>query len=74
MIYVIKATEINPKQNHQYKILPPQERCRAENEIRKPQIVTVNEKPITNIDNNIIYEYVNNAKPQIKKRQEAQNE
>ena len=43
--------KINPekfyKKNHQYKILPPPvEKIKLDNEIKKPAIVTVKEKPI----------------------------
>lgn len=34
------------KKGHQYKILPPSERVRADNEVRKPPIITVRDKPI----------------------------
>ena len=41
---------INPerfiKKNHQYKILPPKERLRSDEEVKKPPVVTVKEKPI----------------------------
>lgn len=42
--------KINPerfiKKGHQYKIIPPPERIRSTNEVKKPAIVTVDEKPI----------------------------
>jgi len=42
--------KINPekfiKKNHQYKIIPEPERIKSNNEIRKPPVVTVYDKPI----------------------------
>ena len=45
-----RGYKVNPEQfirkNHQYKILPPPERIKSANEIRKPNVVTVKDKPI----------------------------
>ena len=60
------------KKGHQYKIIPPPERCRTTNEIRKPDVVTVNEKPIMGLKSQKNYVKANaveNIMMQPRKRQ-----
>ena len=69
--------KINPekfiKKNHQYKILPPPvEKVKSDNEVKKPPIVTVKEKPIMGLKtekNYVASNAVDNILMQPRKRQ-----